>query len=108
VRKTCLALQADGHDATGDCELGMFGVERFGGDRRGFGVVAREEIGEMREGDVLIGRGEAVGVDAFGGGEAEALADDGDLAQLFLTLLKQISFEVAFKLAQCRDSFLNV
>ena len=58
----------------------------------------------MRESDMLVGRGEAVGVDALGGGEAEALADGGDLAQFFLALLKQISLEVAFKLAQCGGS----
>ena len=109
VREAGLALQADGHDAAGDGELGVFGFERLAGDGRGVGVVAREEVGDVREGDVLVGRGEAVGVDALGGGEAEALADGGDLAQFFLALLEQISLEVAFKLAQCGGSLsLNV
>jgi hypothetical protein len=58
----------------------------------------------VREGDVLVGCREAVGVDALGGGKAKALAYGGDLAHLFLALLKQISLEVTFKLGQCGGS----
>src|ERR1700748_1131367 len=104
MREAGLALQADGHDASGNGKLQGLGVEGLAGDWRIRGVVAREEVGDVREGDMLVGRGEAVGVDALGGGETEALADGGDLAELFLALLKQISLEVAFKLGQCGGS----
>ena len=72
------------------------------GDGRSLGVVAREEVGDVREGDVLVGRGEAVGVDALGGGEAEALADGGDLAQLFLALRETVFARSRFQTGSMR------
>ena len=62
----------------------------------------------MREGELFIGRGEAVRVDAFGGREAETLADGGDLAQLLLALRVEVLFEVAFKLRQGANSRAGV
>jgi hypothetical protein len=92
LREAGFALDANGHDAAGDADLDVVGVELLGAE----GVVGGAKLGDGVAGSVVIG------VSCFGMAEAVKLAEGGDLLKLVAALLVKILFKL--RLVH-RDSF---
>jgi len=78
------ALDADGHDASGDGDVDGVGFELLCGE----GVVG---AAQLRDG---VAEGVAVGIRRLGVAEAGELAEGGDLLELVAALLVEVFFEL--------------
>ena len=94
MREAGLALDADGHEATGDGHMGLLCFQSFGRDRADGVVVLLAQGGDLVE--LTVSR-EAAWIAAGGFGKAGAGAEDGDLIQLVLPKGIKVRFEVGFK-----------
>ena len=86
LREASFALNADGHDATGDGD--------FDGMRRGLELLGgKGAVGdaELRNG---VGGGVVIGIGGFGVTKAVGLAESSDLLEFVAALLVEIFFEL--------------